>query len=614
MLRRKLKYRFDNLMSRGTAALVVFLFSVTAFVVILAGFIAMLLDSTEHSFLHSIWKNFMYTLDGGNLSGAEGNTAFLVIALLVTLCGLFFTSVLIGIINSGIENKMTELQRGKSVVFERDHIVMLGFGETAILILKQLVISGENQRRQVIVILDDKRKADIENEIRLKIPDPKTTRFVCRSGKPSNIFDLKMCSPETCRCVIVTCDDDYSSLQAILAMSKIIDAHECPGIHITTTVNDTKNIDAMRIAGAGRVETINLQRTISRIIAHSCLQPGISAVFTELFNFEGNEIYVEAIAGAAGMRFDRANLRFCSSTLIGLVRNGKPMVNPPSETIINNDDKLILIAADDGVSSLADNEGRFDPDAFADALPACKRPLKLLILGNSPLLLEILSEEDKYLISGSQIKIAFPPDDPTAYEQLERIQLSHSETIVVPCDIYSRECLEKLLTDEIDNVLVLSDLSVSRNESDTKNMMLLLYLRDIAVKRGLRFSMTTEIQNTENQKLISSRESSDYVISRFITAMITAQVSQTRQLAAIFTELLNEEGSEVYLRPAAEYVSLDAQVDFYTASASTARRNEVFIGYRKKVAPGQYETRINPAKAERIMFSPDDDFIVLAES
>ena len=614
MLFKKLKYQFDNLMSKGTFVLVMLLFGVVMIIMLLTGSIAMLIDGKECSFFHSVWENFMYTLNAGHFSDADGNTAFLMVALLVTFCGLFFTSVLIGIITSGIVNKMSELQRGKSVVFESDHIVMLGFSETSILILKELVISGENQRRQVIVILDEKNKDDIETEIRRQIPNPNKTKFVCRSGKPDNIEDLKICSLERSRSIIIAGDDDYYSLKSVLAISKILNEFKDSNVHITTTVHEAKIMHAITLAGGKRIETIGMQRTITRIIAHSCLQPGISSVLTKLFNFEGDEIYVETISGAEGMRFDRANLRFQNSTLIGIVRNRKPLLNPAPGTLIETGDKLVLIAADDGESSFTACEARVDEINFAGDFTAIKQPKKLLVLGYSPMLMEILSEEDKYLTAGSQITIAFPPIFSSAHEQLGRLKLENIEIVIKSDEICDHRCLEELLNDEPENVLVLSNLLVSRNKSDTESMALLLLLRDIAQQKNLKFSITTEIQNVGNQQLISSEVSTDFVVSSYITAMITSQISQTRELSAIFEDLLDENGSEIYLKPAAKYIKLGLPVDFFTISASVARHNEVFIGYRKKAPSGQYKTIINPAKADRESFLQDDSFIVLAES
>jgi Trk K+ transport system NAD-binding subunit len=610
----KLKYRFDKLMSKGTIVLILLLFGITLAFVLLAGFIAMLTDGTERSFLHSVWVNFMYTLDAGNLSGADGNEMVLVVALLVTFCGLFFTSVLIGIISSGIENKMSELQRGKSTVFELDHIVILGFNEKAILILKELVISGSNHRRQIIVILDEKSKDTIENVIRQKIPDPKTTRFVLRSGRPDNIDDLRMCSLEKCRSIIITSDDDHDSLKSVLAITKILNKCDNPRAHMTVTVSNERNACAMRIAGDGRIETICLQKTIARIIAHSCLQSGISTIYTELFNFDGDEIYSKKISDAEGLRFDQANLRFVDSTLIGIVRNGKLLLNPDPSTIIEANDKLLLIAADDRIPYLSERIAQVDETKFAYNCIVKKQPQNLLVLGYSPILMIILSEEDKYLSPGSQVTIVLPVDYPEAVEALGKLKPVNIDITITSEDIYDRECLETLLSKNLDNVLVLPNMSSDTNQADNESMILLLQIRDIAWERKHKFSITTEIYNIENQKLISSASPADFIVSNHLIALIAAQVSQTRELAAVFEDLLNESGSEIYIKPVADYIKLDAQIDFVTISAAVAIYNEVFIGYKKFLPDGQCEIIINPPKVGKESFSKNDFFIVLAEN
>ncbi|MBO5454103.1 MAG: hypothetical protein J6A69_09100 [Clostridia bacterium] len=46
---------------------------------------------------------------------------------LAALCGLFLTSVLIGVIATGVEDKLGNLRKGTSVVQEDNHTVIIGF-------------------------------------------------------------------------------------------------------------------------------------------------------------------------------------------------------------------------------------------------------------------------------------------------------------------------------------------------------------------------------------------------------------------------------------------------------------------------------------------------------
>ena len=54
---------------------------------------------------------------------------------------------------------------------------------------------------------------------------------------------------------------------------------------------DNLNISVAKNIGKDRLEVIYLRSAITRIIAQTCLQPGLSYVYNELLEFRGDEIY-----------------------------------------------------------------------------------------------------------------------------------------------------------------------------------------------------------------------------------------------------------------------------------------------------------------------------------
>ena len=117
---------------------------------------------------------------------------------------------------------------------------------------------------------------------------------------------------------------------------------------------------------------------------------------------------------------------------------------------------------------------------------------------------------------------------------------------------------------------------------------------------------------SENEELASVTEVNDFVISSKITSIILTQISYERALKQIFEELLEERGSEIYLRPAFQYVKLGVEMDTYTAGAATAFKNEILLGYRIQKG-SKFEIITNPEKSKKFTFGKDDYFIVLAE-
>src|SRR6266498_1519310 len=151
-LRQRLRYYFDNLMSRGTPALIgmLFLLSLTVIVlatVIIAGFGLHQAESTDNlSFGEAFWESLMRTLDPGTM-GSDTGTGFRLIMFFVTIGGIFVVSTLIGVLSNGIEEQMNRLRKGRSIVLESDHTLVLGWSPQVFTILNELMTANENQSR-----------------------------------------------------------------------------------------------------------------------------------------------------------------------------------------------------------------------------------------------------------------------------------------------------------------------------------------------------------------------------------------------------------------------------------------------------------------------------------
>jgi voltage-gated potassium channel Kch len=631
----RLRYAFDNSMSRGAIALIGYLGLVSVGLIFFFALLVVLFHiapagGDQPGFFEAAWLSLMRTLDSGTMGGDEGWT-FRVAMLGVTLGGIFIVSALIGVINNGIEDKLTELRKGRSFVVERDHTLILGWSPKIFTILSELVIANENRSRPRIVVLAEKDKVEMEDEIRGQVEDTKNTRIICRTGSPLDLKDLEIVNPRETRSIIIlapeSANPDPEVIKTILALTNNPERRPEP-YHIVAEIEDLRNLEVARMVGRDEVQLIATGELISRIIVQTSRQSGLSVVYTELLDFGGDEIYFQEEPKLVGRTFGEALLAYEDSCIMGLRHgDGRSRLNPPMDTRIEPGDQVIAISEDDDtVRVAADLEPWETLDArrgvAADVIRAGRarapRPERTLILGWNGRGIAIVHEMDRYVTPGSSVTVV--ADAAGAREEIEREcgDLANQTISCVEADTTSRRVLNGLGLSDYDQIVLLcySDV-LDDQEADARTLITLLHLRDIAEKGGHDFRVVSEMLDVRNRELAEVTQADDFIVSNKLTSLMLSQVSENRDLNAVFADLFDPEGSEVYLKPAGDYVEPGREVSFYTVAAAARQRGEVAIGYRLSAHAGNaakaYGVAVNPKKPEKMTFSEKDWVIVLAE-
>lgn len=607
----RVRYQFDNLMSKGTIALVEVLFIITAIVVLVTGVLGAIVNA-DLAAGQSIWQSLMHAIDAGTLAGdSTTNVWYVLLMSLVTICGIFITSILIGIISTGFETKLNDLRKGTSKVIETGHTVVIGFNDSIYTILSELIEAGSNHKKNCIVVLGDEEKEVMEESIKGNIKDFKTTRVICKSGRVTESYLLERAALENSKSIIINEDDDFLVIKVILATLNYLKSKNAfhNDLHITSMIHDKANLEAAKIAGEGKAEILFFKDAISRIIAHTCRQPGLSIVLTEFFDFGGDEFYFENFPELEGKTFGEVLNFFEISTVIGLQKDGIVMMNPPMDTRISSKDYIIHLAEDDNTSKPKIHTRELDLSVMSDSnneVARSNRPL--LVLGYNNFIPDILAELDNYIEPGTEITVAnteFP-------DSTENNTYHNISVVLKQCDIYKRIELEKLIVDSTEDILLLSDLSNDMESADAKTLLLLIQLRDIENKWKREFNITSEMCSVSNQKLAKVANVDDFVVGSTITNLIITQVSENRKLALLFEDLLDADGSELYMKKATRYIKAGVETDFYTITEIARKRNEIAVGY-KKVSENGIRVVTNPKKSEKISFQEEDYLIVIAE-
>lgn len=105
---------------------------------------------------------------------------------------------------------------------------------------------------------------------------------------------------------------------------------------------------------------------------------------------------------------------------------------------------------------------------------------------------------------------------------------------------------------------------LGEQEADSTTLMTLLHLRDIAKKVDKDFSITSEMLDVRNRALAEITEADDFIVSDNLISLMLSQVAENKSLNAILEDIFDPEGSEIYLKPASDYVRLGQTVNFYT--------------------------------------------------
>ena len=633
--RERFQYWFDNSLAGGPLVIIGWLGLGTIILVLLMTGLSLLpLFHPEGEDVKQVFWNILFQALTPNPFDTTARWQFLLVMLAVTLGSLFMVSILIGTLTNGIETKVENLRKGRSRVLESGHTLILGWSPQIFTILSELMIANENQKNARIVILADKDKVEMEDEIRDRVKSLGSTRIVCRSGSPLDLNDLEIGSPHAAKSIIVLPpeDDDPDSavIKTILALTNNPNRKEEP-YHIVTQIRDPQHMEVVRMVGErDKVLAVLIGDLIARVVAQTSRQSGLSVVYTELLNYSGDEIYFKEEPTLAGKTFGESLLQYEDSAVMGVqFANGHPegniKLNPPMETILSAGDRIIAISEDDdtirlsGLASIPLEEGCIAKGGRTQLAA----PEKCLLLGWNGCADTILRELDNYVAPGSEVMVVVDTSVSKEAEEAEAIVkndlpvMKNQSVAFRRGDTTSRALLEELHAADYDHIIVLSYAGMDVQAADSKTLVTLLHLRDIAEKDATPFSIVSEMLDLRNRELAEVAHVDDFIVSNHLVSLMMSQLSETADLSPVFTDLFDAEGSEIYLKPASDYVETGKPLNFYTVVEAARRLGQVAIGYRlmreNGDAASSYGVHTNPRKSEMVTFSPEDKVIVLAE-
>ncbi len=612
----KLRYWFDNTVSRGTTGLIGWLAIASAALVLIIGTGLEIVapDSQEGHLFQNLWKTFVATF---NLDApGEGKLAELALWFVLSIGGIFIVSALIGLLTSGLSRRLEQLRKGRSFVLEQDHSVILGWSDQIYTVLQELVTANQSRRKATITILADMDKVLMEDRVQHRLPDTGKTRLVFRTGSPLDLTDLELVNINEARSIIVLPPDSASvedadafTLKVLLAINKGPAFRGRPH-HVVASVRDGRNRAVAKLAG-GDATVLDGDDIGARLIVQTARQSKLSVVYQDLFDFGGDEIYMTSEPAFVGRQFGEILQAYEKCCPMGLLHaGGKTTLNPPMQTVIRPDDQLVILAEDDSMIKLAKTLAPVDPSAILHAARGPAAPEHTLILGWNGRATRIIQQLDVYVPNGSTVDIV--SDRPDAHPAAAGLMLRHLAVRIKDGEIRDRQVHESLDVGSYQNVILLCDEREDPLTADSRVLVTLLHLRDLLANTGHSGSIVSEMRDERDRALAQLTKADDFVVSEQLVSLLMTQVSENKHLESVFIDLFDPDGAEIYIRPSNYYVRDQAGLTFATAVEAARRRGEIAIGYRMADPGDGHGIVLNPPKGAPMPVI--DRLIVLANS
>jgi len=573
-LKNKLIYKFDNFMAKGAKSIFLALMIIFAIGFILLGVARVIVglyvvdDATSGL---EVWRIFLQLTDPGNM--AQDNDTIWYLKIFTIIAGMFgvvFFSAVIAVITTQLDLKLENLKKGRSKVVEKNHILILGWGNEIVDIIRELVIANDTEG--CVVILSEEEKEDMDDFLREQIPNRQKTRIITRRGEVGSIASLQRVAASCSKSIIIlpTCShgssqsekahSDALTLKSMLAI--IASCKEREGIpSVVAQVYNNVNREIIRTLSADSITIVDPEDIIAKIAVQTSRSSGLAAVYSSLIGFEGCEFYFTN-SQWNNLTFSEIHYHYPDGVALGIRTNdGLIQINPPADYILKDDDDLILLAEDDSTINFK-SKPVVKPEDYDFANGSVNREReKVLIIGWNNKAPIIISEYLDYIMEGSVIDVVLTQPDTEIEKAIATLSKSSNDHTIhlIRCDLMNIKHVLKLSPETYNSIVLLTESDLDQERADAATINILLVLREVInrkIKEGTAQKtpqIITEVLESDNLELISHTGANDAIISTKMVSKILSQIAEEPSILEVYNELFKEDGCEIYLKPVSLY-------------------------------------------------------------
>lgn len=314
-------YRFTQWFAWAEHAKSIVLVSLAFFFIMLGGMIYFI--ATGSGLGHSIWVIFCQLVepDGGKTENTFEGQA---VTGAFSVGGLIIFAVLIAFTQERFNTFLEHLRDGTEPVIEAGHVVIIGWTEQSLPLIKELSEAHSERGGCKIAVLSEIERMKIEEKVgELELGG---SSVIIRTGRLHNSSALKLVGAHTCKTAIIMSDDrkpldkrDAVALRVLLSLKSSIPFSGSILIHCARV----KNQPLFEKLGGANTTVVTVEDFVARIIVQCSQDVGLSTVIKQTLGFGGAEFYILPAPPCVHNRhFSEALGYFPKAVLAGVVTEG----------------------------------------------------------------------------------------------------------------------------------------------------------------------------------------------------------------------------------------------------------------------------------------------------
>lgn len=625
---RKMREYIDRALARGHISIIVWLGLAALMVAFAATVFVVLFDLRNErgqlGVADAFWQELVRTMDPGQIT--NDTAGFAIVSLVVTMLGVLLVSTLISLVNSKVEHSIERVRRGREPVNvgKGGHIVVLGWSDIGAKVIEELALAQDPEGPKLpVVVLAPMEVESVRHELMekldaLKADHPKINRKLARrwphlrSGSTTDPRDLdRLAAVSRAKAVIVLhnesndgaeVSDTIRTAMAVVAACRNSAAasdqlgNERPTLVLEVRGDPGRQLELLkeRLEDFGfNVLPVDSEELRDEVSAQVTRRPALSEVYQDLFNFDGNEIYLVDVPLGTTTTFQQAMEAATESVVLGLATlcdSGKVVeINlwPKWDAPVAGC-KLITLAPNEKVAKpapgISPTDNWVDRPAFSLRSP---RQENLLLIGWNRGALRLLRILDRFAAAGSTVTILGDGTDLSAASRLLNLEKTWVDVGVEGVDGWVKHKRKTF-----DHCIVLSDDMKPACASDAQTLLTLLALRSVDVEQRNPRSVVAQICERANKYLAKDLLADDLIVGHSLTATVLAQLAVDPNRYPILHELLGHTNSIIDIVPFV-HTADNGKVTFSEVSAAAIGRGEIALGWTLSDVNGSV---LNPSK------------------